>query len=162
KVNLLEVAGLREVFLAFDMHNQESPYVSAKPNPFLDQRVRQAILQAIDTRKLINEVLNGFADPASQFGPPNVFGYDSTLNHPAYNLENARKLMKEAGFEQGFSVTLDAPENVYFRDSLVADRVAQSLRDIQIQVKVNKLEKAKLFDKETSHDTSFYMLSWSS
>jgi peptide/nickel transport system substrate-binding protein len=161
-IKVLEVAGLREMFLAFDVKREHSPYVSTPTNPFLDRRVRLAFFQAINTRWIIDRILGGFAEEASQFGPPNVFGYDTRLVRPAFDLESAKKLMKEAGYQNGFSVTLDSPDNAYFCDSAVADYVAEALRAIHVAVKVNKMDKAALFQKETTHDTSFYMLSWSS
>ena len=106
-------------------------------------------------------VLGGFAVEAIQFAPASVFGYNNALERPAFDPEAARKLLAEAGYGNGFSVTLDTPKDTYLSDTAVADAVGESLRAVNINVNVNKLEKSILFEKETSRDTSFYLLSWS-
>lgn len=160
-MQFMEVSGIREMFLAFDMARETTPYVSTPRNPFLDRRVRLAFVQAIDTKSIVEHVLGGFAAEAGQFAPASVFGYNNTLVRPAFDPEAARKLLAEAGYPNGFAVTLDTPKDTYLSDTAVADAVAESLRAVNVNVTVNKLEKSILFEKETSRDTSFYMLSWS-
>lgn len=161
RVRVLRVPGLRELFLAFDVRRERTPYVSAGANPFRDRRVRLAFLRAIDTGRMAREVLRGGGTEASQLAAPSVFGFDQGYQRPGYDLAEARRLMREAGWERGFEVTLDAPRNVYLEDARIAAFVAESLAGLRVRVTVNALDKPRLFEKLTRRDTSFYMLSWS-
>lgn len=160
-VQFMEISGIREMFLAFDMAREKTPYASSPRNPFLERRVRQAFVQAVNTKWIVEHVLGGFATEAAQFAPASVFGYNNALERPPYDPEAARKLLTQAGYPDGFEVTLDSPRDTYLSDTAVADAIAESLRAVNIKVNVNKLEKSILFEKETSRDTSLYMLSWS-
>lgn len=159
-VRMYKVPSLRVLFLSFDEKRDRTPYANTPKNPFRDVRVRRAVLQAIDRKRIVQEVLPGLGDEAREVVAPPVFGYDPGIRLPGYNLEEARALIKSAGYEGGFSVTLDAPRNAYPGDSAIADLVAQSLKQIGVRVQLNKMEKQDLFRKLAVRDTSFYMLSW--
>jgi len=71
-----------------------------------DPRVRRAMLLAIDRQHLANGVFRGFATVASQYVHPVALGYDASLRPAPFNLDEARRLMAEAGFADGFEVEL--------------------------------------------------------
>ncbi len=87
-----------------------------------DPRVRRAMLLAIDRQRLANSVFSGFATVASQYVHPVSFGYDASLQPAPYDPEEARRLMAEASFADGFEVELahgiGAPG---FVETIVAD-----------------------------------------
>lgn len=161
-VRVLRAVGLRETFLAFDLHRERTPYASPERNPFLDRRVREAFRHAIDSRVLVRDVLLGYGQPATQLASPGVFGFDPELEAPAIDVVGARRALAEAGYPDGFSVTLDAPQGAYPGDVAAAYKVAAALAQINVRVSVNTLPKAELFAKLDRGDTSFYMLSWNS
>ena len=135
---------------------EKSPFVNKTPNPLANKLVRQAIYKAIDINQVIKEA--GIpAEPASQLVPESVFGYNPKITRLNRSVEAAKSLMKQAGLESGFSVTLDAintPENV-----AVAGVIAKNLSDINISVKVNKLDPVdQSWVKLTSGDTSAFIM----
>ncbi|MBI4917081.1 MAG: hypothetical protein HY825_14660 [Acidobacteria bacterium] len=71
-----------------------------------DPRVRRAMLLAIDRQRLANGVFRGFATVASQYVHPVSFGYDASLRPAPFDPVEARRLMAEAGFADGFEVEL--------------------------------------------------------
>jgi len=90
-----------------------------------------------------------------------VFGYDPAYPAPRPDLEEARRLLAEAGWGNGFSVVLDAPSGVYVEDARVAAFVAEALRPLGIAVRVQLLDKTTAFARQADRDTSFYLASWS-
>jgi peptide/nickel transport system substrate-binding protein len=159
-VRLLRAPGLRQMFLGFDMARSPTPYVDAARNPFLDRRVRIAVQSAIDTHRLVGDLFSQAASEADQLVAPGVTGYDPAWRRPPFDPAAARRLLSEAGWPDGFSVTLDAPRDVYLADTAVADRVAAYLDSVGIHVRVNKMPKADFFKKLEARDTSLYMMSW--
>lgn len=153
--------GLREMFLAFDVSRERTPYASPARNPFRDRRVRLAFLKAIDAASIVHETLRGFALEATQFAAPSVFGYEPALERPPRDVEEAHRLLGEAGFGEGFTVSLHATQGVYLGDGPIADTVSRSLAEVGVTVRAERVSKAELFERVKRHDTSFYLLTWS-
>lgn len=76
---------------------------------FADKRVREAIIAATDTAGIVAKVMKGYTTTTQQQAPKGFAGYIADLK-PRYNLDNAKKLMKDAGFEKGFEVSMIAPQ----------------------------------------------------
>ncbi len=161
KLNFFMRPGLRLIYLQMDQGRDVTPYVKGK-NPFKDVRVRKAIYYGIDEDAIVKYVMNGFAKAAGQYHPEVVCGYDPSIKRPPYNPEKAKKLLKEAGYPNGFEVTLDAPNDRYVNDEQIAQAIASSLAKIGIKVKVNALPKATFFPKTDRLDTSFFLIGWAS
>ena len=160
-LNFFTRPGLRLIFLQMDQAREKSPYIEGvETNPFKDVRVRKALYYGIDETLIIKSVMNGFAQPAGQFYPGPVNSHDPSVKRPAYNPEKARALLAQAGFENGFTVVLDSPNDRYINDEKIVKAVALCLSKIGITVKVNAMPKAQFFPKVIHADTSFYLLGW--
>lgn len=153
--------GQRLIYLQFDHARKDSPYITgAKDNPLQNVKVRKAIYYGIDEDAIVKYVMGGFAKPAAQFYPSQVFGHDASITRPAYDPEKARQLLKEAGYPNGFGVTLDSPNDRYINDEEIVQAVASSLAKIGIIVKVNAIPKATFFPKANDTDSSFNLIGW--
>jgi len=161
KLNFFMQPGLRLIYLQMDQGRSETPYVKGK-NPFQNVLVRRALYLGINENSIIKHIMKGFAAPAGQLHPEVVFGYDESIKRPAYNVAEAKKLLAEAGYPDGFEVTLDAPNNRYVNDAQIAQAIASSLSRIGIKVKVNALPKATFFPKTDRLDTSLFLIGWAS
>ena len=82
-------------------------------------KVRQAIVHAVNNTAIVKKIMNGFGTVAGQMSPMGYQGYNKDLT-PRYDLKKAKALMKEAGYEDGFSVTMMAPNNRYVNDAKIA------------------------------------------
>jgi peptide/nickel transport system substrate-binding protein len=159
----------RTIFFHLDQYRDAPPGVSDKSgkplakNPFKDVRVRQAIAMAINRPAILARAMEGFALPASNIVAPPVFGYDASVKPTAYDPEGAKKLLAAAGYPDGFSLVLAAPNNRYVNDDQVAQVVAQMLARAGIAVtRVETLPAATYFTKARNGDFSFAMLGWGS
>jgi peptide/nickel transport system substrate-binding protein len=158
----------RTIFLHMDQYRDHPPHVSDKSgkplarNPFKDARVRLAISKAINRKAIVERVMEGFATAAGNLVSPPVFGYAPALKPEAYDPAGARKLLAEAGYPDGFAVTLDAPKNRYVNDERLAQVLAQMLARVGIQTKVETMPSSVYFAKARAGDFSFAMLGWGS
>lgn len=159
--NFIQKPGLRLIYLQMDHPRADSPYVTGKINPFADIRVRRAIYYAINENNIVKYIMNGFAEPAGQFQPNVVFGFDDSVKRVSFDPAKAKQLLAEAGYPNGFEVVLDAPNNRYINDEQIAQAVASDLAKVKIKVKVNAMPKSAYFPKVNSSDSSFNMLGWS-
>lgn len=109
-----------------------------------DIRVRQAIEYAINNEGIAQKIMANSATAAGQFAPKGFSGHDPSLA-PRYDLAKAKALMKEAGLEAGFNITMIAPNNRYVNDAKIAQAVAAMLAKINIKVELSTFPKAQYF-----------------
>ncbi|MDR7455638.1 MAG: ABC transporter substrate-binding protein, partial [Armatimonadota bacterium] len=109
---------------------------SLKVRAFQDARVRQAMNYATDVDTLIRTVMRGAAYRlASAFGP-GIPGYDESLRPYPYDPDRARQLISEAGFPNGFEVTLVTPEGRYLNDRLASEAIAGMWSRVGVRTRV--------------------------
>ncbi len=151
----------RIVFFGFDQHRDELLYSSVKGrNPFKDARVRRAVYQAIDIDALRTRTMRGSALPTGGMTPSTLPSSPEIEQRLPHDPNRARQLLAEAGYPNGFEVTLDCPNNRYVNDEEICIAVAAMLTRIGIVTRVTALPRATYFPKLEKHDTSFFMLGW--
>jgi peptide/nickel transport system substrate-binding protein len=128
---------------------------------FKDPRVRKAMSYAINREGIAKKIMRGFATPAGQLSPDGYAGHDPDLT-PPYDLEKAKALMKEAGYEDGFSVTMIAPNNRYVGDARIAEAMASMLAKIKIKVDLQTMPKAQYWQRFDARDGDILMIGWQS
>lgn len=139
-------------YLAWDMLRDRIPDCDAKTNPFKNRLVRQALQLGIDRQQLIS-ALPIYAATTNQIVPPFVFGFNAAISPPAYNLAKARALLDQAGFAQGFTVTLTARQILME----TAGSIQQQLQNIGIHANLRILPDPKFFDALNNRQASFYL-----
>ncbi|QXM23848.1 ABC transporter substrate-binding protein [Elioraea tepida] len=161
-VTVLEGPEIRTIFFAMDVHRDELLYSNVKGrNPFKDLRVRQALYHAIDIEAIRTRVMRGQAVVTGTFFPPQVNGYSKAEDvRLPFNPDRARQLLAEAGYPQGFEVTLDCPNNRYINDEQICQAVAAMWTRIGVRTSLNAMPLANFFPKIQREDTSIYLLGW--
>jgi len=146
RVALAEVQGVRVIYLTFDRSREGAvPFVTdnaGQPlakNPFNDLRVRQALSLAINREALCRQVMEGTAAPTGQWLPPGSYSYNPEVKPNPFNAERAKALLAEAGFPQGFKLTLHGPNDRYPNDARTIQAVAQMWQRVGIQTSVEAL-----------------------
>ena len=153
----------RVVFIGMDQHRDELLYGSVKNrNPFKDVRVRRALFHAVDIETMKTKLMNGQSVPTGGMTPsPLAYFNDPEIERRApFDLALARRLMAEAGYPDGFEVTLDCPNNRYVNDEEICIALAGMWAQIKVRIKVNAMPRTTYFPKLEKHDTSLYMLGW--
>ncbi len=155
----------RTIFLGMDQGRDELLHSSVKgKNPFKDIRVREAFAHAINLDLINQKVMRGAATPTGEMIAPQINGFVKALNTPyAYDPAKSKALLKEAGYGDGFSVTMDCPNNRYVNDEKICQAVTSLLAKVGIKVDLLAQPKSKYFGKvlaQGGYDTSFYLLGW--
>ena len=153
----------RVIFIGMDQARDELLYSDVKgKNPFKDRRVRLALYQAADVNALKTTVMRGLSVPtAITLSAPKAAGIpDSMDKRYPFDPAASKKLLTEAGYPNGFTVTLDCPNDRYVNDEKICVALAGMWSKIGVTVKVAAIPKANFFPKTQKLDTSMYMLGW--
>ncbi|MCW7539724.1 ABC transporter substrate-binding protein [Aquabacterium sp. A7-Y] len=162
-LRLVEGQENRIIFVGMDQGRDELLYASVKgKNPFKDLRVRRALYQAIDIETLRTKLMNGQAAPTGAVVPSaRAHHHDPEVEKRLpYDPAAARRLMREAGYADGFGVTMDCPNNRYINDERICQTLASMWARIGVKVRVNAMPKSTFFPKLEKLDTSLYLFGW--
>ncbi len=168
KLNVYTIVADRLIYLHMDSDREVSPFITDKDgkpltrNPLKDPRVRKAISKAINRPAIVDKVMEGQAVASGQLLADGMFGVTKNLKVEAYDPEGAKKLLAEAGYPNGFGVTIHAPNNRYVNDAKIAQAVAQMLTRVGIVTKVETMPSAPYFAQATDLKFSLMLLGWSS
>ena len=127
--------------------------------PFNDVRVRQALSMAINKDEIISGIYEGTGIPAVGPLAPDVNGYDATVKPIEHNIDKAKELMKEAGYEGGFSTTIwtnDNPERIK-----IAEYVQSKLKELNVEVKIEVVEWGAYLAQTAEGKHDMFVLGWS-
>lgn len=102
--------------------------------PLQDARVRQALNYAVDVSAIAEGIFGGLATPTTTLLTSADFGYTDAVSPYPYDPERARELLAEAGYADGFDVTLGTPNGRYTNDVQVAQAVAAQLGEVGVRV----------------------------
>lgn len=168
RLTVYKIIADRLIYLHMDSDREPSPYVTDKQgkplarNPLKDPRVRKALSKAINRNAIVDKVMEGEAVPAGQLLADGMFGTTRNLKVEAYDPGGAKKLLAEAGYADGFAITVHAPNNRYVNDAKIAQAVAQMLTRVGIATRVEAMPSATYFPQATDLKFSFMLLGWSS
>ncbi|MEF9943314.1 MAG: ABC transporter substrate-binding protein, partial [Burkholderiaceae bacterium] len=148
-------------FFGFDQARDELLYSNVKgKNPFKDKRVRQAVYQAIEIDAIKAKTMRGASLPSGGITPSTLPSSPEIEKRRPFDPAAAKQLLAEAGYPNGFEVTLDCPNNRYINDEEICLATAAMLAKIGITTKVSTMPRATYFPKLEKGDTSMYMLGW--
>jgi peptide/nickel transport system substrate-binding protein len=151
QVRLVSDISIFCLYLTLDQFRDNSPFVTdvdGRPvthNPLKDARVREAISLALNRTGIADRIMDGTATPAGQIAPEGFAGYDPALKQTAYDPQRARQLLHDAGWPNGFQLTLHCLNDRYAGDSQTCQAVASMLTAIGIKSKVEALPASIFF-----------------
>lgn len=151
KVTVITRPSRRAIFLGIS--NEEDL-------PTSDIRVRKAMYLAINEEEIIDKIMRGHAAPAAQIPDPATFGYNPDLERLPYDPEKAKELLKEAGYPDGFEITLNCTLDRYVQDEQIGAAIASYLSKVGIKAKLHAVPKAMYWPMLENKEVDFYMLGW--
>lgn len=166
KVTVASAVSNRLIYIHMDSDRNVSPFVTGKDgkpldkNPFKDVRVRRAVSLALDRNAIVSRIMENQAQPAGQLLPEFFPGTSKKLPPQKQDLEAARKLLAEAGYPNGFGVTLHAPNNRYINDEKTAQAVAGMLTRAGIDTKLEAMPSNVFFSRAGKLEFSFFLAGW--
>ena len=171
KLTLAQTPSNRSIYFHMDQFRDDSPFVKAKDgsaikNVLRDKRVRLALAKSINRDAIVSRVMEGAAEPASQYLPEGYFGIAPGLKPIAYDPEGAKKLLAEAGLPNGFKLTIHGPNGRYTNDVKVIEAVAQMFTRIGIETAIEAVPPGPFFTRASTGaggqpEFSFMLVGWS-
>ena len=152
----------RTIFFGMD---QSSPQLRSSDikgkNPFADLRVRQAMNMAINREAIQRVVMRTQSVPAGAIVPPFVNGYSKELDMlPKVDVAGAKALVAQAGYPNGFSVSLHCPNDRYLNDEAICQAAVGMLGQIGIKANLVSQSKSLHFPLIQKAETDFYLVGW--
>ena len=108
----------------------------ASNRPLADKRVRQALNYAVDRKTIIDTIMRGVGDQFATFCTAAAFGCDASIAPYPYDPDRARVLLKDAGFANGFDMTIATSSGGYPGDRDITLAVADQLGRVGVRAQV--------------------------
>ena len=128
--------------------------------PFDDVRVRKAVSMAVDYQAIVDNVIYGFGqNPKSPVGAGMPTHTEEFWPYDGAKVEDAKALLAEAGFPEGFTVDLLVPQEDQARMD-AATWIQAGLATIGVTVNINAQPTAQFNSLLDTHEQPFYMFEW--
>jgi peptide/nickel transport system substrate-binding protein len=162
KIALVEAVSSRVIYIAFDQFAEPTPGIpnADGKNPLKDKRVRQALSLAIDRKAIVDRIMEGVALPAGDFLPFPAFGTRKDTQAERFDPAAAKKLLADAGYLNGFSLTLGTPNGRYINDLKVAQAIAAMWSRAGIKTEVEATAPPVFFKNRDEYKYSAYLAGW--
>ncbi|MEO0342677.1 MAG: ABC transporter substrate-binding protein [Pseudomonadota bacterium] len=163
-VNVIQGIEARVIMLGFG-HELETLNFGANAgdaNPFTDTRVREAVAKAINVDAILQTIMRGNAEPASQLVSPAMRGFSGRNDaRPDFDLVGAKALLVDAGYGDGFGFGLKCPNNRYLNDEAVCQAVVSMLAQIGLMAELDAMPVNNYWPELREDNYDMYLLGWS-
>jgi peptide/nickel transport system substrate-binding protein len=165
-VSVFAYPGLRVLLLQPSFNPKPSPYITSadgKPldkNPLLDVKVRQALSLAINREAIVTRIMQDGATVANQWMPKETFGYNPDVKDIAFDPNQAKKLLADAGYPDGFNLTMHVPSDRYPLAPETAQVVAQFWTRVGVKTQIEVLPFAMYAGKANKNEFAMSMIAW--
>ena len=163
-VKVIQGIEARVIMLGFPHEAEALKYTDAagQPNPFKDVRVRKAVAQAVNVPAILQTIMRGNAEPASQLVSPAMRGFSTAADmRPAYDVAAAKALLADAGYADGFSFGLKCPNDRYLNDEAVCQAVVGMLAQIGVTAELDAMPVRNYWPELREDNYDMYLLGWS-
>lgn len=154
-IDLSQGSSNRVIYLHLDQFREDSPFVTGPDggdieSPLLNADVRRALSMAINRTAIKERVMEGQSIEAGQLLPEGFFGVSPDLAPLEYDPEGARELLAEAGYPDGFQLTIHGPNDRYINDAKIVEAIAQMWSRIGVPTQVETLPRSVYFSRASS------------
>ncbi len=163
-VKVIKGIEARVIMLGFGHDHETLKYGAGagQPNPFLDARVREAVARAVNVPAILQTIMRGNAEPASQLVSPAMRGFSQAhAEGMAYDPEAARALLAEAGHAEGFGFGLKCPNDRYLNDEAVCQALVGMLAQVGLQAQLEAMPVQNYWPELRADNFDMYLLGWS-
>ena len=161
-LSVLDGVENRTIFLGMDQHRDELPGSNIKgKNPLKDLQVRKALYQAIDINTITRVTMRGLSEPTGALVASQVDGWTAAVNKRLpYSVDEAKKLLTQAGYPNGFEVDFACPNNRYINDEEICQAITAMWAKVGVKAKLRTLPLVTYFPMIQRLEASIYMLGW--
>jgi peptide/nickel transport system substrate-binding protein len=116
---------------------------------------------AIDMELIRDKIMRDRSRNSNLLVAPPVPGYDAALDtRSAADLEQAKAILAEAGYADGFEVGFDCPNDRYINDEEICQAITSMWSRLGVKARLNAQTKSKHFEKVLAGNTDIYMVGW--
>lgn len=136
---------------------------NVEKKPFDNKKVRQALNHAVDKESLIKAFYAGKGTPAKNPMPETIMGYDDDIKAYDYDLDKAKKMLKDAGYDDGFKMelwTMANPRPYLPQPQKIAQAIQSSFGKIGVDVKIKSMDWSTYIEKVQKGDAPAFMMGW--
>ena len=163
-VQIIQGIEARVIMLGFPHEASALKYGAdaGKPNPFTDANVREAVAKAVNVPAILQTIMRGNAEPASQLVSPAMRGFSSANSDPyEFDVAGAKALLAEAGYADGFEFGLKCPNDRYLNDEAVCQAVTSMLAQVGITAQLDTMPVQNYWPELRADNYDMYLLGWS-
>lgn len=166
KINVFITQSARVIFLQLDTRSASNTKIThhdgtpISPNPLQDRRVRKALQLAISRDLIIEKIMENTAVAANQAVPQGFEGFDASIPVILYRPDEAKRLLAEAGLQDGFRLTLSCPNDRYINDAIICQAIGQLWTRIGVRTHIETMPKSVYFSRMLTGEFAAYMLGW--
>lgn len=167
-LDILSPAGQRLIYIYLDAAREQTPNAfdldgkKLAKNPLQDVKVRKALSLAINRDGIKTQIMDGYSVPTGQLLPPGAAGYTPDLKPDPYDPAQAKKLLAEAGYPNGFALTLNGPNDRYVNDGAIVAAIAQMWTRIGVKTAVATSPASVFFAGAVKDDYTTDLTGWAS
>jgi peptide/nickel transport system substrate-binding protein len=164
KLALAEAVSSRVIYIGLDQKAEPTPGIpdTKGKNPLKDRRVREALSLAIDRKGIVDTILDGLGVPAGDLLPSPAFGTARDTRPARHDPAASKPLLVEAGYPDGFAITLGTPNGRTLGDLKIAQAIAKMWTSIGVKTEVEATESAVFFKNRDEYKYSAYLSGWGS
>jgi peptide/nickel transport system substrate-binding protein len=159
-VEVIQGIEARVIMLGFDQQEGASESGAGSADMFLDQRAREAVARAINVPAILQTIMRGNAEPASQLVSPAMQGFTEGLEPHATDPDAARALIEEAGLA-GTTVDFKCPNDRYLNDEAVCQAITAMLAQAGLNVLLDAMPVQNYWPELRADNFDMYLLGWS-
>jgi peptide/nickel transport system substrate-binding protein len=152
-LQMFERPGMNVAYLAFNTEKK----------PFDNPKVRQALNHAVNKEGIIKSFYADLAKPAKNPMPDVLWGYNDQIQDYEYDLDKAKKLLKEAGYPDGFEIDFWAPTDPrpYMPNGKkIAEYIQQDFAKIGVKAEIVSYDWQTYLDRTGKGEHSMALLGW--
>jgi peptide/nickel transport system substrate-binding protein len=168
KLAIRSPAGQRLIYIYIDTEREPTPYAfdlngqKLAKNPLKDVRVRKALSLAINREGIKRQIMDGYAAPTGQIMPEGAVGYTPDIKPDPYDPAAAKKLLAEAGYPNGFALTLNGPNDRYVNDRAIVEAIAQMWTRVGVKTTVATAPSSMFFAGANKDEYTVDLTGWAS
>ncbi len=161
QITVVAEPSARMVYMGVDQLEDTTAQIDASVgNPFRDPRVREALSLAINRDAIVDRIQFGSGAPANQFAPAGIFGHNPDIPSIPYDPDRAQALLEEAGYGDGWAMTIHGPAGRYINDTDVLLAVGQMWSQIGLDIEVENVPANVYFGRATDREFSAFMVAF--
>ncbi|NND22047.1 MAG: ABC transporter substrate-binding protein, partial [Silicimonas sp.] len=160
-VKVIQGIEARIIMLGFDQQQGASESGAGSSDIFLDPKVREAVAKAVNVPAILQTIMRGNAEVASQLVSAAMHGYSDAAGTPyAHDPDAARALLDEAGVS-GATIDLKCPNNRYLNDESVCQAITAMLAQVGLNATLDAMPVQNYWPELRADNFDMYLLGWS-